>query len=453
MRDEPRALAPSLPIESQTMKDISRIPPSGRPLRVAMVAACPFPYPRGTPVRIQRMAEALVRRGHEVHVVTYHLGRAMEDKGVHVHRIPNVRSYSRVAPGPSWQKLLLLDPLLFLELRRLLRRFSFDVIHAHHYEGLLVAKAQLSRTPVVYDAHTLLSSELPFYGRDFGARMKRSLGWVLDRYLPGRASHVVAVTDRIQDRLVEMGAVRAERITVVGNGVGTAQFDEAIPLEYKGARTVIFTGNLATYQGIVPLLHAFRDVSRQRPNVRLQIVSESPFDDYEQLARSLGIRGLIDIVNVGFEDLPPYLVSADVAVNPRPEADGIPQKLMNYMAASRPIVSFEGSAAHLVNEKTALLVPGQDVTAFAAAIVRLLDDPPLARRLGAAARLQVESSFSWDRTARLAEEVYAKVMHTRRRSAPVRQPERGVTGQRTTPVASPRAAASPQRVVQGAEAR
>lgn len=367
------------------------------------------------------MAEALVRRGHEVHVVTYHLGRPMENTGVQVHRIPNVRSYSRVAPGPSYQKLLLLDPLLFWELGKLLRSRPFDIIHAHHYEGLLVAGAQFSRVPIVYDAHTLLSSELPSYGADAGARVKRLIGRFFDRYLPGRASHVVAVTDRIRDRLVDMKSVSPDRITVVGNGVGTAQFTQTADAHVRQnpTRTVIFTGNLAGYQGIVPLLHAFRQVSRARRNVRLQIVSESPFDAYEQLAESLGIRELIDVVNVGFEKLPPYLMAADVAVNPRVEADGIPQKLMNYMAASRPIVSFAGSAAHLVNEETALLVEGADVPAFASAIVRLLDDEALAGRLGKAARAQVERSFSWERTARLTEAVYANVLRERSHPAMV----------------------------------
>jgi hypothetical protein len=39
-------------------------------LRIAMIAACPFPLGRGTPIRIQRQAETLAARGHEVHVVT-----------------------------------------------------------------------------------------------------------------------------------------------------------------------------------------------------------------------------------------------------------------------------------------------------------------------------------------------------------------------------------------------
>lgn len=388
---------------------------TGRPLRIAMIAACPFPYPRGTPVRILRMAEALERRGHEVHVVTYHLGRAMQDGRIHVHRIPDVPSYKRVAPGPSYQKLLLLDPLLFWKLGQVLRQQHFDVIHAHHYEGLLVARAHRRlRTPVIYDAHTLLSSELPFYGKNMGARVKRIIGRLFDRYLPGRASHVVAVTEKIRDRLVEMGSVKPDRITVVTNGVGLAQFDRAQPVPHDGVRTIVFTGNLASYQGIVPMLHAFRQVHAARSGVRLQIVTEDSFEPYEQLARSLGIRQDIELVNVPFEELPPYLVAADVAVNPRSDGDGIPQKLMNYMAAGRPIVSFRSSAAHLVHGETALLAPDHDMNAFAQAIVCVLDNPELARRIGAGARAHVERSFSWSRTAERTEGVYARVLQDQR---------------------------------------
>lgn len=136
-----------------------------RPLRVAMVAACPLPQPRGTPIRIQRMAEALVRRGHDVHVVTYHLGTGSFEQPVAVHRTPVVPTYRRTAPGVGYQKLMVLDPLLTGKLARVLRRHRFDVIHAHHYEGLLAAAAARVGTglPLVYDAHTLLVSELPYY--------------------------------------------------------------------------------------------------------------------------------------------------------------------------------------------------------------------------------------------------------------------------------------------------
>ena len=121
------------------------------PLRVAMIAACPFPWPRGTPVRIQRIAEAVAKRGHAVHVVTYHLGEELADAPYAVHRIRDVPGYRRTEPGPTLGKLFRLDPMLVRLLRRLHREHRFDLVHAHHYEGLLVASRALGGVPNVYE--------------------------------------------------------------------------------------------------------------------------------------------------------------------------------------------------------------------------------------------------------------------------------------------------------------
>ena len=93
-----------------------------RRLNIAMVAACPFPSPRGTPVRIHRMAEALAHRGHSVHVVTYHLGRDVRIPNVQIHRIGNVPFVSKIKIGPSFAKLVLDLPLFFKTFGMLLRK-------------------------------------------------------------------------------------------------------------------------------------------------------------------------------------------------------------------------------------------------------------------------------------------------------------------------------------------
>src|SRR5678816_2423168 len=83
-----------------------------RRYRIAMVAACPFPATRGTPIRIFRIAEQLGRRGHDVDVFTYHLGLSVDGVPFSTHRIANIPSYRKQSPGPTYQKLLVLDPLL-----------------------------------------------------------------------------------------------------------------------------------------------------------------------------------------------------------------------------------------------------------------------------------------------------------------------------------------------------
>ena len=374
-------------------------------MRIATVAACPFPWPRGTPIRIHRLSEALARRGHEVHVFTYHLGERLVDPPFVIHRIRDVPAYTHTEPGPTWGKFTRLDPMLARLLRRLDRKLRFDVIHAHHYEGILAASRFRLGAPIVYDAHTTLAGELPQYRLGAPESLLRWAGAILDRHLPRRANRVIAVSETIRDRLVSIRAVRADHVHVIPNGVDPEKFAAAPPGPRHG-ETVIFTGNLSPYQGVDLLLEAFAELRRHRPRARLQIVTESDFAPYEAETLRLAIRDAVDVCRVPFAMVPPLLAAADVAVSPRVTCDGIPQKLLNYMAAGKPIVAFEGSAVHLQHEVTGLRVPDRDIKAMAAAIRRLLDDRTLADRLAAAARDQVRREFSWDSAAERVEQVY-----------------------------------------------
>jgi glycosyltransferase involved in cell wall biosynthesis len=157
------------------------------------------------------------------------------------------------------------------------------------------------------------------------------------------------------------------------------------------------------------MLEAFALVLRRRPAARLCIVSDSPFAPFERLSRGLGVRQAIEVRAASFDEQTALLAEADVALNPRVDCDGVPQKLLNYMAAARPIVSFDGSAVHLVHERTGLRVANGRPQAMAEAIERLLRDRDLALRLGQAARAQVQREFSWEQAAERVEQVYARL--------------------------------------------
>ncbi|HTC24270.1 MAG TPA: glycosyltransferase family 4 protein [Gemmatimonadales bacterium] len=382
-----------------------------RRYRVAMIAACPFPYPRGTPIRIHRMAEALTRRGHEVHVLTYHLGQDDQTLPFAVHRIPRVASYRKVSPGPSCGKLTIVDPMLVMTVRRFLATHAIDLIHAHHYEGLLVARcARRGRPlPIVYDAHTLLETELPYYPLGLPRDVKRAIGKTLDRWIPRRSDYVIAVTENIKAALVNAEAVGEDRVSVVANGVELEAFQPNGRANGKHAPALVFAGNLAPYQRIDLLVRSFRTVVNTRNDARLLVVGSSSLEQYDRLALELCVRDQIQTVPADFRALPAQLAGADVALNPRTACSGVPQKLLNYMAAAKPIVSFAGSGGLLEHGRTGWLVPDGDTEAFGGAVLHMLDEPELAHRLGAAARRHVADHYSWDRSARLVESVYEQV--------------------------------------------
>ncbi len=378
-----------------------------------MVAACPFPAPRGTPVRILRVAQTLALRGHEVHVATYHLGDDTSNLPFTVHRIRRVPTYTKLDPGPTYQKLAVVDPLLAAKVFSLTSRLRPDVIHAHHYEGLLTAlpSKYVFRVPVVFDSHVLLQAELDYYDLKGLGKLKGKIGVKLDRHLTRRADHVVSVSGDIRERLIQQGIVEHDQVTVARNGVEQHFFQGRTgALPDDGARRIIFTGNLALYQGIDLLLRAFADLIRTRPGVRLVIVSNSDRQAFDRVAGELGVLDRVDFVDAPLEQLPSLIMSADIAVNPRTHCPGVPQKLLNYMATGAAIVSFQGSAKHLVHDQSALVVADDDIQGFTSAMGRLLDDDTLRRRLGAEARLYARQHLSWDHCAAVCESVYEKLL-------------------------------------------
>ena len=363
-------------------------------------------------MRIHRVARAIAALGHEVHVVAYHLGKPVSDEPFLIHRTPEVASYRMVDPGPSYRKLLVMDRLLARTLSDCLRHREFDLIHAHHYEGLLVAdRVRSGNVPIVFDAHTTLESELPSYGLGLPGALKRWIGRSLDRRLPRRADFTIAVTAEIRDRLVRVGGVAPDRIRVIGNGVDVKPFLAArLPDREAGHETIIYAGSLAAYQRIDLLLRAFRRVRDVRPSARLTIASEGSFAPYETLATKLGVRSAVDLDAAGFDRLPGLLLAADVAVNPRVVCDGVSQKNLNYMAAGKPLVAFADAVEPFDPGESAISVAPGDWSAFGDAVVSLLESPDRARRMGARAREKVMAELSWPIRARQIEAVYARAL-------------------------------------------
>ena len=390
-------------------------------MRILVVAACPLPWPRGTPIRIHRMAEALLQRGHEIHMATYPLGHADTPTPYQTHRVGWKNMRLRSDPGPSLKKLFVLDPLLTRRIRRLLDEMSFDVIHAHHYEGLiaaLLARRSGNRVPIVYDAHTLLGSELPHYRLPMPEKTAAWLGRYLDSTLPRRADHVIAVTERMREWLITEGGVPAARTSLISNGVEYEHFAVPAVAENNSQATgndvaplrIVFSGNLAEYQGIDLLLSAFQRVHAEVSHARLILVTDSDCTDLMYEVGKLGLTDYVSTIQADYASLPTCLAAANVLVNPRPQCEGIPQKLLNYMAAGRPIVSFSSSAALLEHDRTALLVADEDIDGFAQAILRILREPQLGQRLSRAASEQVEAKYGWQNVAQKVEDAYAQVI-------------------------------------------
>ncbi|MAB88392.1 MAG: hypothetical protein CMJ90_02890 [Planctomycetes bacterium] len=366
----------------------------GGRLPVAMVAACPFPANRGTPIRVQQMGEALVDLGYDVHVVTYHIGTERPLPGMTVHRTRPLRFYQDFSAGPNYAKLLLLDPLLVARLLAVVRKHGIRIIHAHHFEGALCAlavKRLIGSVQVIYDAHTSLKDELLDYSFRVPTVLKKLAADILDSGIPRWSDHVVTVSDRLGEFIAHTG-VPSSKITVIPMGVNAGEFP-TIPTEEARAAlgltdepTVVYTGNLAPFQGVDHLLRSFTIVTQESKKSRLIIVGR-PTPGYQRMVDKLGIVDRVTFAGERpFDEVRTFLAAADVVVLPRDNCVGFPLKLLNYMAAGKAIVAFEGGSGEVLNHlENGYVVPDGDEAAFARGILNCLSDTGLSATIASGA--------------------------------------------------------------------
>jgi glycosyltransferase involved in cell wall biosynthesis len=171
---------------------------------------------------------------------------------------------------------------------------------------------------------------------------------------------------------------------------------------------VLYSGNLDRYQDIDLLLHSFQQVAAARPDAQLVLACHSEDDSYRTLVKDMALEQKVYwITQADFETLWDLLHVSDVAVCPRTVCYGFPIKLLNYMAAGKPIVASAGSAQGLRHRENGYIVPNGNTKAFAQAILTLLQDRALAARLGQRAWQTATQTYTWERAVAEIEKVYA----------------------------------------------
>jgi glycosyltransferase involved in cell wall biosynthesis len=149
------------------------------------------------------------------------------------------------------------------------------------------------------------------------------------------------------------------------------------------------------------------------------------FDASVALAGRLGLDGVVEFTGrVPDETVQRYLSTADVCLSPDPKNPlndvSSMNKVVEYMAMGRPLVSFDLHEARVTAEDAALYAVENDEVEFAKLIAELLDDPDRRERMGKIGRRRVEDALSWDVSRRNLLAAYEDLL-----ARPPRRRERG----------------------------
>lgn len=366
-----------------------------------MLGACPYPAPHGSQTLIRMTALAAGRAGHDVRLIVYGYGLG-EACGGDVKLIrASVPPFGRsTKPGPALMKPYM-DISLLRTLRRTAKDWRLDLIHAHNIEALLIARV-FGKAPIVYHAHNAMSDELPYF---FGEGVRGFGNW-LDRHA-ARAAQVIVPHDSLRDYYVSRGVAPA-RVSVIAPAVELEAFES--PVYDDGATPyLLYTGNADGYQNLKFLFRAFTKLRSIFPALKLVLALNA---GAESIRRS--IPAGVEIVPGDFGQVRAMLRREVIVVSPRASWSGYPMKLLNAMAAGRPIVACKSAGHPLEHERTALVIADNDEEQFIAAASRLIESHELRATLGRAARLQAAEAHGVNRCSAALDEVYAKVFSSSR---------------------------------------
>lgn len=338
--------------------------------------------------------------GHEVAWISLVPGTFERITGVHYHEFGN---------GHAPQAVLSAIP----GIRRVLRDFCPDVLHVHSVgsygvAGLLSGFAPLVATPwgsdVIYGKHS---------------PVKR---WFIRRVLQ-RACLITCDAEHMRDEIAALG-VDAGETRIINFGIDTGRFCPRGPspgirakLDLGEAPTVISLRNFDPVYDIPSLLRTIPLVLAQRPDARFVIVGRGPLEaELKALAQSLGIMDQVRFVGfVPNVELPDWLSAMDVYVSTSLSDAGIAASTAEAMACGLPVVVTDSgeNGRWIEPGSNGFLVPVSDPAALAENLLRMIADPELRSRLGAAGRATIQERNDYQVEMAKMEKLYQQIAGTR----------------------------------------
>lgn len=303
------------------------------------------------------------------------------------------------------------------------RSSHVDVVHFCNPPDLLflvgVVFRVLGGSKLVFDQHDLVPelflSRFPTGGRAL-FRLTR-----LAEKITFRCSDAAISTNESYRRIaIERGGMAPERVAVVRSAPDLSTFQRCEPdlalrngKHYLGA----YLGVMGPQDGVDYALRAIAHLRNRIGRCDTHFVfmgGGDAFDEMVALAAEIGITDIVEFTGrVPDEFVRRCLSTADVCLSPDPKNPlndvSTMNKVVEYMAMAKPLVSFDLVEARVSAGRAALYVADNDEAAFARAIDELLDDPVRRREMGQYGRDRVTQELSWDVSRRSLLAFYARI--------------------------------------------
>jgi glycosyltransferase involved in cell wall biosynthesis len=367
-------------------------------MKVLLLAPQPFFEDRGTPIAVDLVLRVLSEEGHEVHVLTYHLGSDRSYPGITIHRIPRLPFIRNVRPGFSWKKVIC-DIFLSFQALYLLIAKRPRMLHALEETSILAWSFRLVfRVPYLYDMDSSFADQLV----EKYPSLVRFLG--MFRWFEGLAVRGAEVVVPVCPALAEIAQRYDPKQVVLLPDISllTTQFElSSASKELRGVPRVrfMYVGNLERYQGIDLVLEAMSTGAGNGCRMSLAVIGGTDLliDAYRKKCTELGIHDQVKFLGPKpVTTLGTWLEQADVLLSPRIKGVNTPMKIYSYLDSGKPVLAtrLPTHTQVLTDEFACLADP--DSGSWADAMIMLAQNKSERDRLGAAGKAYAQKHHSFE---------------------------------------------------------
>ncbi len=366
-------------------------------MKIGIVTPYAYPMPGGVNDHVGSLYRVLRSRGHDVRIITssHGLQKASEGDIIRVGKGFSV-------PFNGSMGTITLSPTYLAQMRAILERERFDVLHYHEpfVPFLSLVTLTLSTSVNVGTFHAFGGLSISY---EFGKRM---LG-----HYAGKLHGRIAVSPAARHFI---SRYFPGEYKIVPNGVEPGRYQRAVPIaRYRdGVPNILFVGRMEPRKGLIHLLRAFRKLQRDGVRARLLLVGTGPGE--REARRYVLTRQLEDVEFLGRvseAQKAQLFKTADIYVSPATGRESFGIVLLEAMSAGAPIIcsDIHGYRGVVRRERDGILVEQGNADALAASIRRLIDDPALRAQLSRAGEERAQL-FTWERVGQAVEEYYGFVI-------------------------------------------
>jgi len=373
------------------------------PLKIGI--AC-FPLIGGSGILATALGSELARRGHEVYLFSYALPVRLDlpQEGLHFHRIEFADN--ALFPCPDYTL-----PLA-VKMAEVARSQHLDLFHVHYAVPHALAAclaSQIVGPSAPRIVTTLHGSDTTLLGQDPDYRTAIEHALV-------HSDAVTAVSENLRNQTQEIFCLK-RAIDVIPNFFTPnkpkrSREEVRLDLGVSDKFLVLHMSNLRPVKRIDLLLRTIA-MSESRSRIRLLVLAGGPFEPYEPLLDELGIRDIV-IVRQNMAVVEEYLEAADAGLYTS-EYESFGLGILETVFHGKPVVAFRVGGIPEVLGASYPLYPFGNITAAAAALDGLVQDPNLARELGEQSGARVREMFSADRVVPQYEALYRRIVAGERR--------------------------------------